>query len=630
MLFTILIRAFKSRKEDKEQNEPKAQCIHERDAEQGELISQPAQDGSRTGNCPVCKAERREATKYRWKLIICLLLPYALQALDVTIVASALPWIAADFHEIAQLNWIISAFNLTSAAFIPFWAQMADIFGRHWSLQICSFIMLVGSALCTGAPTTAFGVFLLGRALQGVACAGLNTIIRAILADKVSLADNAKNWSLFSLVGGLCYGLGPVIGGYLTAANWRWCFGINLPIAFVGILVIFFFLRNDLLGPQPIPGLDENEAGRRDRFTRRIMTLDIGGQLLFLFGFGLVILALTWGGATYDWNHPAVLVPLIVGTLIACYWLYYEYSMAPGGALSSKLSFQRPMLPWNVVKNRNISLLCYINFATGMAMYSVLYFVDIYFTIVKGFLSDKAGVQLLLYTPGLGAGVYLSMFFCNVWPRQTFIPLFLGSLIEAIGVGMLAWALYFEHTPTIYGMMALTGAGTGLRFMPCSLHAIGFFPNHVATVISIMAVATTFGGTLALTIMSAVFNNTSGISKDSPLQNSYEALHKLPDEEKAHVIEGAKNGITWAFVALTPFMVLCILVSSCLGNVTIMKKTDGAEGAEAEDSGNHLVHGSYLLSLIYGKYGKNDPEKSIELGDRGSDHQPMIKQTSHD
>ncbi|KAI1649629.1 MFS general substrate transporter [Daldinia loculata] len=625
MLITLLTRAFKSKKDNKQQNKPTIPCIHERNIEQDGLNTQPIEETFQPGNCLQCKAEEREASKYRWKLVLCLLMPYALQALDVTIVASALPWIAADFGEIAQLNWIISAFNLTSAAFIPFWAQMADIFGRHWSLQMCSFIMLVGSALCTGAPTTAFGAFLLGRALQGVACAGLNTIIRAILADKVSLEENAKNWSLFSLVGGLCYGLGPVIGGYLTAANWRWCFGINLPIAFVGILVIFFFLRNDLLGPQPIPELDESGTGHRERFARRIMTLDIGGQLLFLFGFGLIILALTWGGATYDWNHPAVLVPLIVGTLIACAWLYYEYSMAPGGALSLKLSTQRPMLPWNVMKNRNIGLLSYVNFATGMAMYSVLYFVDIYFTIVKGFLSDKAGVQLLYYTPGLGVGVYLSMYFCNVWPRQTFLPLFLGSLIEAIGVGMMAYALYFEHSPTIYGMMALTGAGTGLRFMPCSLHAVGFFPDHVATVISVMAVATTFGGTLALTIMSAVFNNTSDISKDSPFQNDYDALHKLPDEIKAHVIEGAKNGITWAFVALTPFMVLCVLVSACLGNVTIIKKTDGAEAAKAEASGDHLVHGSYLLSLIYGK---SDPEKSIELGNGRSDQQPMIKQMS--
>lgn len=248
---------------------------------------------------------------------------------------------------------------------------MGDIFGRHWSLQICSLIMLIGSALCTGAPTNAFGAFLLGRALQGVACAGLNTLVRIILADKVTLKENAKNWSLFALTGGMCYGIGPVIGGYLTAANWRWCFGINLPTAFVGILVIFFFLRKDLLGPQPIPELDEDHSGRREKFAKRITSIDVVGQLLFLFGFGLMILAFTWAGATYDWNDPAVLVPLIVGSLLACTWLYYEYSMGSGGVLSRKLSFQRPMLPWKVIRNRNVSLLCYINFATGMAMYSV-------------------------------------------------------------------------------------------------------------------------------------------------------------------------------------------------------------------------------------------------------------------
>ena len=58
------------------------------------------------------------------------------------------------------------------------------------------------------------------------------------------------------------------------------------------------------------------------------------------------------------------------------------------------------------------------------------------------------------------------MFMCNIYPRKTFVPILLGSVIEAIGIGVIAWALYSEHTPTIYGMMALTGAGTGLRMMP--------------------------------------------------------------------------------------------------------------------------------------------------------------------
>lgn len=102
------------------------------------------------------------------------------------------------------------------------------------------------------------------------------------------------------------------------------------------------------------------------------------------------------------------------------------------------------------------------------------------------------------------------MLLCNTWPRQTFPPLLLGSVLEAVGLGVLAWALHSESKGVIFGMMAMTGAGTGLRILPGSLHAIGFFPDHVATVVSLMAVASPFGGTLAMTIMSAVFNNTSG------------------------------------------------------------------------------------------------------------------------
>ncbi|KAI1497026.1 major facilitator superfamily domain-containing protein [Biscogniauxia marginata] len=591
MLSTLWNRIIKKREGQKSNKKLEPPCAHEpnettQDESNGYLaVDEP--DG-RQQPCPQCKAEKKALRTYRWKLILGLLLPYALQALDVTIIASALPTIAHYFGQIAQLNWIVAAFNLTSAAFIPFWGQIADIYGRHWALQSCCFLMLIGSAICTGGQPSAFGAFLFGRAVQGVGCAGLNTIIRVALADKVSLDENAKNWTIFTLVAGLSYGFGPAIGGALTSVSWRWCFAINLPIAVVSMVAIFFLLRDELLGPQPIPGLEASGARHRDRFTKRLATLDTGGQLTFLFGFGLIILAFTWAGASYAWNSAAVLVPLIVGAVTSCGWVYYEYLMAPGRALFRRLSFQKPMLPWRLVKDRNISILLYINLATGMAMYSVLYFVDLYFDLVKHYPPNEAGIQLLLYTPGLGAGVYISMFLCNTWPRQTFHPLFVGSVVEAVGVGLMAWALHLEHTPTIFGMIALTGAGTGLRFMPCTLHAIGFFPQDISSVVAIMGVASTFGGTMGLTIMSTVFNN---VTPGDP-----------------------KNGIVWAFVALTPFMVICILASACLGNVNITKDSTARTPSE-EVADSNLTRGSYVLSLLSGeKPGKGSvDQESREL-----------------
>ncbi|KAF4462537.1 multidrug transporter [Fusarium albosuccineum] len=561
---------------------------------------------SSAGPCPTCASGKSAARKYRWKIILGLFFPFALQALDATIIASALPWIAGDFGEISQLNWIVSAFNLTSAAFIPFWAQMADVFGRNASINAAVILMLIGSALCTGAPTNAFPVLLLGRGFQGLAAAGLNVVVRTILADKVSLQENAKNWAIFAFVGGVSYALGPVIGGYLTNTNWRWCFAINLPIAVVALIIIFVVLRKELLGPQPIPELNETvETGRRTKFVARLKTVDFGGQLLFIFGFGLIILALTWGGATYPWDSAAVIVPLVIGVIFAGAFLYWEYLMAPGNAMAEKIPWQRAMIPWDLISNRDIGLLFYCECATGMGMYAVLYFCNIYFIAVRGYEPDKAGVQLLYFVPGLGAGVYICSFMCNRWPRMTFPCVFLGTLIEAIGVGLLAWAIWADKLGPVYGMMALVGCGSGMRFMASPLHGIGIFRELRASVIGLMAVALPFGGTIGLTIMSTVFNNTSGLDSNSDFTD----VQSSSSELKGQAIHDAKMGVVWAFVAITPFVALAFPFAACLGNVKL------GQGPPNEDGPTDIVvRGSYLLKLLRGqeKLGVQDEGYRLE------------------
>ena len=303
--------------------------------------------------------------------------------------------------EMKQLNWIISAFNLTSAAFLPFWAQLADVFGRHLTLQAATVFLLVGSGLCTGTST--FGVLLLGRALQGIGAAGINIAIRTILADRVSLADYALNWTLFTLVSGASFGCGPLIGGYLTRVSWRWCFAINLPVGVASLLIVVFLLRRELLGPQPLPATEEHDlATHCSRFLARLSFIDYGGQVLFLWGLGLLILALTWGGGTYPWNSPAVLVPLVVGSLLTVGWIVYERSMSPGFLMSRVFPNQVPMIPWELLSQRNIVLLFFINFTAGMAAFAVLYFLDLYFVLVEGRSSSEAGTALLFYIPGVG------------------------------------------------------------------------------------------------------------------------------------------------------------------------------------------------------------------------------------
>lgn len=262
--------------------------------------------------------------------------------------------------------------------------------------------MTVGSAICTGAPTSHFGALLFGRALQGVGAAGVNVVGHVIMADRVSLEDFAWNWTLSALISAIFFGIGPVVGGHLTQVNWRWCFAINLPIAVVGMLLIFIILRKDLVGPQLIPGVSQLAMSMKPRrLWLRFFTVDFGGQLLFLTGLTLMILAFTWAGGTYPWDSAYVLTPLVVGAMLTATWFIYEYLMSPPHLMSRVFPLQTAMIPWELLQQRNITLIFLINFASGMAMFSVMYFMDLYFALVLKSTPSEAGKYLLYYLPGL-------------------------------------------------------------------------------------------------------------------------------------------------------------------------------------------------------------------------------------
>jgi hypothetical protein len=315
-------------------------------------------------------------------------------------------------------------------------------------------------------------------------------------------------------------------------------------------------------------------------------TIDYGGQVLFLLGFGLLVLAFTWGGGTYPWDSAAVLAPLVVGGVLAVAWFVYEWAMVPGRAMARVFPTQKAMMPWQLLVQQDIGLLLVVNFANGAAMFAVMYFMDLYFTLVQGHDASEAGIALLYYLPGLGgksdpflcidsgehtdtfeAGAYGSMFFANVWPRQTVPVLFLGSISAAVGITVISHACDTGYLNLIYGMMALTGFGVGVNMNPATLHALAYFPGMTAPITCLSSFAFPFGGTITLTIMSTVFNNRSGENHMDP-----------------------KSGIVRAYISVIPIMWLSVVATSFLGNVWLGK-----------DGNYEVVHGSWFWGVLRGK-----------------------------
>jgi hypothetical protein len=394
----------------------------------------------------------------------------------------------------------------------------------------------------------------------------------------------------------------------------------------VGLILAHFVLRSELLGPQKISHTDGTvDSEIPQTFAAKLSTIDFGGQFLFLFGIGLLVLGLTWAGSYYPWSDIKVIIPLVVGGILIIAFLIWEYFMLPGRTLALRYPTQKPMIPLKLLWTRNAGLLMYINFTTGMAMYAVFYFVDLYFALVRNYEPGEAGTNLIYYMPGLAVGAYIAMFACNIWPLQTFFPLLFGTMVEPLGITLLAVAIHQGNLPMVYGMLALTGVGSGVQFMPgrssClsnalfkipsmivfltktlatgTLHGIGYFPTSISSIVSLMSLSITVGGTISTTLMLNIFNNSlrkSGLSFNSNSSSSFNAISSLPANEQNFLRSKAKSGIVLAFFALTAFLWLGVVATLAMGNVRIGKK-----GKYGEVESDRAVKGSFLGSLLWQK-----------------------------
>lgn len=104
----------------------------------------------------------------------------------MTIITTALPTIAEHFHASQSgYTWIGSAYLLSSAATVPVWGKVSDIFGRKPIILVANIIFLVGSLICALAVN--IGMLLVGRAIQGLASGGLVVLVNICISDLFSM-----------------------------------------------------------------------------------------------------------------------------------------------------------------------------------------------------------------------------------------------------------------------------------------------------------------------------------------------------------------------------------------------------------------------------------------------------------
>ena len=177
--------------------------------------------------------------KTRNKVLVVLFLGVLMGALDIAIVAPALPSIQKFFgvgdRILAWTFTIYVFFNLIST---PLMAKLSDTFGRRSIYVLDVALFALGSLVVALAPANLFAVLLAGRALQGFGAGGIFPVASAVIGDTFPPEKRGGALGLIGAVFGLAFLVGPILGGViLSITSWQWLFIINLPIALVVIIM---------------------------------------------------------------------------------------------------------------------------------------------------------------------------------------------------------------------------------------------------------------------------------------------------------------------------------------------------------------------------------------------------------
>ncbi len=167
-----------------------------------------------------------------------------MENLDGTVIATALPQIAASFAvSPVHLSLAITSYLLSVAIFIPASGWMADRFGSRTIFRAAIAVFMLGSILC--GLSSSIAELTGARIVQGVGGAMMVPIGRLVLLRNVTKADMVRAMSYLTVPALLGPVLGPPVGGFIvTYASWRWIFFLNVPIGLLGLVLVSLLIEN--------------------------------------------------------------------------------------------------------------------------------------------------------------------------------------------------------------------------------------------------------------------------------------------------------------------------------------------------------------------------------------------------
>ena len=355
-----------------------------------------------------------------------------LASLDLFIVNVALPQMAQTFHvragALGDLSWVLNAYAIVYASLLVLFGRFADRYPRERGFLVGVAVFVAASAACGAATSVA--MLIAFRVVQAAGAALLTPTALGLILATAEPEHRHGSVRASTAVGGVAAALGPVVGGLLVAASWRWVFLVNVPIGLVALAVGWRRLPR-------IPG-------------HQVPVPDALGALLITGGVGALTLGLVNAA---DWGWASVRTIAVLGLSVTALALFAAHCARNSNPLIDRALFAvRPFTGASIV-----ALLFSAAFG-AMLLSRVLWAQDVWHwsALITG-LSIAPGPIMVPLFSFLVAGRLIGRFGPG-------LVIAAGSTIFAAGAAWWALAIGLrpDYVGDMLGGMLLTGIGVGL------------------------------------------------------------------------------------------------------------------------------------------------------------------------